>query len=54
MPQQLPQITILITRHPDLRKTIFEQQSQNQLRILAIRFLLAYPPNSKNKKNKHL
>ena len=42
MPQQLPQITILPTRHPDPRKAIFQQPSQNQLRILAIRLLLAY------------
>src|SRR5713101_225732 len=42
MPQQLTQITILPTRHPDPRKAIFQQQSQNQLRILAIRLLLAY------------
>ena len=28
--------------YPDLRKAIFQQQSQNQLRILAIRLLLAY------------
>ena len=35
MPQQLPQIPILPIRHPDLRKTIFQHQSQNQLRILA-------------------
>jgi hypothetical protein len=43
MPQQLPQITILPARYPDPRKIIFQQQSQNQLRILAIRLLLAYP-----------
>src|ERR1019366_3610189 len=43
VPQQLPQIPILPARYPDLRKAIFEQQSQNQLRILAIRLLLAYP-----------
>jgi hypothetical protein len=42
MPQQLPQIAILPARHPDLGKTIFQQQSQNQFRILAIRLLLAY------------
>jgi len=42
VPQQLPQIPVLPTRHPDLRKTIFEQQAQNQLRILAIRLLLPY------------
>ena len=42
MPQQLPQIPILPVRDPDPRKTIFHHQSQNQLRILAIRLLLAY------------
>jgi hypothetical protein len=42
MPQQLPQIAVLPTRHPDLGKPIFQQQAQNQLRILPIRFLLAY------------
>jgi hypothetical protein len=43
MPQQLPQISSLPARNPDLRKAIFQQQLQNQLRILAIRLLLAYP-----------
>jgi len=42
VPQQLPQIAILPARHPDLRKAIFQHQFQNQLGILAIRFLLAY------------
>src|SRR6476620_468953 len=42
MPQQLPQIAILPARHPDLRKAIFEQQAQDQLRVLAIRLLLAH------------
>lgn len=42
MPQQLPQISILSPWHPDPRKTTFEQRSQNQLRILAIRLLFAY------------
>jgi hypothetical protein len=42
VPQQLSQIAILPVRHPDLRKVIFQHQSQNQLRILAIRFLFAY------------
>src|SRR5580692_3058455 len=42
VPQQLPQIPVLPTRYPDLRKTIFQHQLQNQLRILAIRLLLAY------------
>jgi hypothetical protein len=42
VPQQLPQIPILPVRYPDLRKAIFHHQLQNQLRILAIRLLLAY------------
>ncbi len=42
MPQQLPQIAVLPTRYPDLGETIFQQQAQNQLRILTICFLLAY------------
>src|ERR1035437_4947092 len=42
MPQQLPQIAILPARYPDLGKAIFQHQLQNQLRILAIRLLLAY------------
>ena len=33
--------TALPARHPDLRKTIFQHQSQNQLGILAIRLLLS-------------
>jgi len=41
-PQQLPQVSILPTRHPDLRETIFQQQAQDQVRILAVRLLLAY------------
>src|SRR5882724_2830341 len=43
MPKQLPQITILPVRHPDPREAIFQHPSQNQLRILAIRLLLAHP-----------
>ena len=42
MPQPGPQIAILPTRHPDLREAIFQHQLQNQLGILAIRFLFAY------------
>src|SRR6185437_12643863 len=42
MPQQLPQIAVLPTRYPDLRETIFQQQAQDQLRILSIRLLLAH------------
>src|SRR5438045_3251416 len=43
MPQELPQIAVLPTRHPDLRKAIFQQQTQNQLCVLSIRLLLAHP-----------
>src|SRR5579864_435477 len=46
MPQQLPQIAVLPVRHPDPRETIFEQQTQNQLRVLAIRLLLAHSPGA--------
>jgi hypothetical protein len=42
VPQQLPHIAILPARHPDPRKVIFQHEFQNQLRILAIRLLLAY------------
>jgi len=42
MPEQLPQIAILCFRYPDSRKAIFHQQPQ-QLRVLAIRFLLPDP-----------
>src|SRR5271168_3420152 len=42
MPQQLPQITILCVRYPDPRKTVLDHQSQQQLRILTIRLLLAH------------
>jgi hypothetical protein len=41
VPQQLPQIPILPTRHPDSRKVILQHESQNMLRILPIRLLLA-------------
>jgi hypothetical protein len=43
MPQQLSQIAILPARYPDVGKVIFQQQAQNQLRVLAIRLLLAHP-----------
>src|SRR5579864_550465 len=43
MPQQLPQIAILRIRHPDPREAIFQQQPQQQLRVLAIRLLLPDP-----------
>src|SRR5215831_19647791 len=46
MPQQLPRVPILPTRHPDLRKIILQQQVQNVLCVLAIRLLLAHPPSS--------
>src|SRR3979411_1648985 len=46
MPQQLAQIRVRPARHPDLRKTIFDQQPQNQLRVLAICLLLAYAPGA--------
>ena len=40
MPEQLPQIAILRIRDPDLGKTTFQLQSQQQLCVLTIRFLL--------------
>src|SRR6266849_8734793 len=40
MPQQLPQITILRIRYPHSRKTIFQQQLQQELGILAVGLLL--------------
>ena len=43
MPQQLPQIAILPARYPDPGKAIFQQQLQNQLRILPVRLLLPHP-----------
>jgi hypothetical protein len=42
MPQQLPQIAVLPARHPDPREAILHQQTQDQLRVLPIRLLLAY------------
>src|SRR5947207_6698862 len=42
MPQQLPQIAILRIWYPDPREAIFQQEPQQQLRVLAIRLLLAY------------
>jgi len=38
----LPEIPVFPTRHPDPRKTIFQQQTQNQPGVLAIDLLLAY------------
>jgi hypothetical protein len=43
VPQQLPQITILSARHPDLWKVILQHQSQNMLCTLAIGLLLTLP-----------
>jgi hypothetical protein len=40
MPKQLPQIPILRTGDPDSRKTIFPQQLQHKLGILAVVLLL--------------
>jgi hypothetical protein len=40
---QLPQISVLPVRHPDLRKVILPHQLQNMLRVLAIRLLLPPP-----------
>src|SRR5580765_1806313 len=42
MPQQLPQIAILRIRYPDPREAIFQQEPQQQLRVLAIGLLLAH------------
>jgi hypothetical protein len=44
MPEQLPQIAILRIGYPDARKAIFQQELQNQLRILSICLLLSYLP----------
>jgi hypothetical protein len=43
MPQQLPQIAILRIWHPDPREAIFQQEPQQQLRVLAIGLLLPDP-----------
>jgi hypothetical protein len=43
-PQPLPQIAILGIRYPDAREAVLEHQSQQQLRVLPIRFLLAHSP----------
>src|SRR6266581_3608911 len=40
--KQLPQIPILCVRYPDPRKAVFYHQPQQELRILAIRLLLAH------------
>jgi hypothetical protein len=44
MPQQLPEIPVLWTRYPDLRKTILLHQLQQELDILAVRLLLLGSP----------
>jgi len=41
VPQQLPQIPILPARHPDGRKAVLQQRTQNMLRIFSIRLLFA-------------
>ena len=43
MPEQLPQIPIFLVRYPDSWKAVFDQESQEQLGILAIGFLFAHP-----------
>ncbi len=40
IPEQLLQIPVLPARHPDSSKAVFQQQTQDQLRILAIRLLV--------------
>jgi hypothetical protein len=47
VPQQLPQIPVLPVWHPDLWETVFEKQTHDQLRILAIGLLRAnsHAPN---------
>ena len=42
MPQQLPQITIFRTRHPDPWEAIFQHQFQQKPSVLAVGFLLPY------------
>src|SRR5271165_2705498 len=42
MQQQLPPIALLQTRHPQLRKTVFQQQRQQQLSIAPVGLLLAH------------
>src|SRR5438045_8022971 len=54
MPQELPQIAVLPTRYPDLRKAIFQQQTQNQLCVLSIRLLLAQDRKSTRLNSSHL
>ena len=43
MPQQLAKIAVLRIRYPDPRKAVFDQEPQQQLRVLAIGLLFAYP-----------
>src|SRR5215468_224128 len=42
MPQQLPQIPILRTRHPDFREVIFSHQPEQESGILAVVLLLLH------------
>src|SRR5271157_4374301 len=42
MQQQLPQIALLQTRHPQLRKAVFQQQRQQQFGIAPVGLLLAH------------
>src|SRR5271168_1790591 len=42
MPQQLPQIPVLWTRHPDPRKVVFTHQSEQKLCVLAVGLLLLH------------
>ena len=43
MPKQLPKISILRTRYPDLPKVIFPQQPKQQQGIPAVGLLLFLP-----------
>jgi len=42
MPEQLPQVAVLRIRHPNARKPVLQHEPQQQLRVLPVRFLLAY------------
>jgi len=39
----LSKLAILRIRHPDPRKAVFNQEAQQQLRVLTIGLLLAHP-----------
>jgi len=43
MPQQLPQVAILRTRHPHSGKAIFPQQLQQRLHLSPVGLLFAHP-----------